>query len=127
MHLNRKYVIPLIILSLILTWLLSSLSNVNKAKNREGIVLSPDKSKSVEFIEAIGTSQLMMNYHKSLFVGGSNIVSGNFNENEMRIKWLNEDSLLIEYPESVQLRNQESELYFFGEITKVIYKKNDRN
>ena len=39
----------------------------------------------------------------------------------MRIKWMTEDSLLIEYPESVQLRNQEFELYFFGESTVVLY------
>ncbi len=118
---KRKYVIPLVVLSVTLAWLLSSLSNVNKAKNRDGIILSPAKTKSVEFIEAIGTSQLMMNYHKSFIVGGSNIVSGDFNENEMRIKWMTEDSLLIEYPESVQLRNQEFELYFFGESTVILY------
>lgn len=120
---KKVSVILAIIVVVILTWLGSSMINVQKAKNKEGIFLSPNKSKSVEFINAIGTSQLLMNFHENLIVGGSNIVSGNFNEAEIGIKWQNENTLLIEYPQGTALNHKEEELYFFGDTVKINYKK----
>lgn len=115
-------VILVIVVVLILTWLGSSMINVQKAKKKEGIFLSPNKNKSVEFINAIGTSQLLMNFHENLIVGGSNIASGNFNETEVGIKWQNENTLIIEYPQGTELNHIEEELYFYGDTVKINYK-----
>lgn len=97
--------------------------NVHKAKNREGIILSLSKNKSVEFINGINTSQLMMNFHRNLTVGGSNIVSGNFDRNDIEVIWQDENTLIIEYQKGTILNNQEAEIYFFGDIVKVIYRE----
>ncbi len=105
------------------TWIGSSMMNVHKAKNREGIILSPSKNKSVEFINGINTSQLMMNFHRNLTVGGSNIVSGNFDRNDIEVIWQDENTLIIEYQKGTKLNSREGEVYFFGDIVKVIYRE----
>ncbi|MBK6498033.1 MAG: hypothetical protein IPG48_08180 [Saprospiraceae bacterium] len=108
---------------IIITWIGSSIRNVQNAKSRVGIILSPDKTKSVEFINAINTSQILMNYHKAFTVGGSNVVSGDFKEEDINLKWRDQNTLIIEYPKGIELNNKEDELYFFGEIVQINYKE----
>lgn len=120
----KKYnLILFLFIAVVSTWIGTSILNVQNAKNRKGIILSPNKSKSVEFIDAIGTHQLLMNFHKNLTVSSSNIVSGNFDVNEIKVKWSDENNLSIEYPNGVKLRNKEEEIYNFGEIIKINYKE----
>ena len=95
--------------------------NVHEAKNRQGILLSPNKSKSVEIINILGRSQAMMNFHKNLIVGGSNIVSGNFEKDEVIMEWKDENTLVFKSSKDIKLTNKEEEIYFFGEIVKVNY------
>lgn len=120
---KKSNLILLLFIVVVSTWIGTSILNVQNAKNRKGIILSPNMSKSVEFINANGTSQLLMNFHKNLTVSGSNIASGNFDANEIKVIWSDEYNLSIEYPNGVKLRNKEEEIYYFGEIIKINYKE----
>ena len=120
---KRRTLIIVIVCVVLLTWFGTSILNVYQAKNRDGVFLSPDRSRSVEFVSLAGTSQLLMNFHKSLTVGGGNIVSGDFNENDIELEWKGDDTLIIQYPQSLQLQNKEDEIYFFNEKVKVEYRE----
>ena len=117
----------LAIFTIFIAWLAGTLMAVHKAKNRAGILLSPDKSKSVEIIDWGSNSQAFMNFHKRFIVAGSNITSGDFKENEIVMEWRDNKTLIIKHPKGTAFRNKEEELYFIGELTKIEYQELSSN
>lgn len=115
------YYICLFLLTIILFWAFTSYKSVQKAKNREGIILSPDKSKSVEIINSLGTTQVLMNFHKRFIGGGSNVFSGDIDINEIFLKWTDDNHLIVTVPSNSVIRNRENTIKFFGEIVHVEY------
>lgn len=118
-----SHVIPIIIVVMIVTWCITSISNVQKAKNREGIILSPDKSKSLEFVNTMGTYQVLVNYHKHFMVTGSNVTSGDFQIDDLKLSWIGNDSILIEHVPGINFNSKETELYFFRNQVIVQYEE----
>ncbi|MEP6793410.1 MAG: hypothetical protein ABJB16_03725 [Saprospiraceae bacterium] len=108
-------------MTIILFWAFTSYKSVQKAKNREGIILSPDKSKSVEIINSLGTTQVLMNFHKRFIGGGSNVFSGDIDINEIFLKWTDDNHLIVTVPSNSVIRNRENTIKFFGEIVHVEY------
>ena len=99
----------------------SSYTHVKQAQNREGIILSPDKSKSVEIIEIGDSSQAIVNFHKRFAVGGSNLASISFDPDRIEFKWLDENNLRVTVRKGARLSAKEDEIYFLGETVKVEY------
>ena len=124
-RMKSKHLIFVVCLTVLLVWGLSSTLNVQRIKSREGILLSPQESKSVEYINVLGSSQLLMNFHKNFLVGGSNIVSGDFEQNEIEYYWTDENKLTIEYPQDTRFNTKEEEIYFFGDTVKIQYQVSD--
>ncbi len=120
---KKRNAILMIVGVVILTWFISSYLQVQQARNRDGIILSPKKTKSVEFVNSIGTFQVMMNFHRKFVVAGSNVASGNFNENDIHLDWIDENTVLFKYPKGITLRNNEDEIYFFGETVNIVYEE----
>lgn len=115
------YYICLFLLTIVLFWAFTSYTSVQKAKNREGIILSPDKSKSVEIINSLGTTQVLMNFHKRFIGGGSNVFLGDIDINEILLKWTDDNHLIVTVPTNSVIRNRENIIKFFGDIVHVEY------
>lgn len=118
------YYICLFLLTFVLFWAFTSYESVQKAKNRKGIILSPDKSKSVEIINSFGTTQVLMNFHKRFIGGGSNVFSGSIDKNEILLNWADDTHLIVTVPSNSVLRNRENTVKFFDEIVHVEYHEN---
>ncbi len=119
---KTSFIITLILV-VVVTWLGFSMMNVQKAINRPGILLSPNKSKSVEIFGDQGRSQAFMNFHKGIMVGGSNITAGNFEKNQIVMEWQDENTLILKAPKDTKFFNREDEVYFFGDLVTIKYEK----
>lgn len=118
----KKSTFIIFILSVfIITYISFSLLNVHNAKKKEGIVLSPNKTKSVEFFDEFGTEQIFMNFHKHFIVGGSNVASGKFDKQNVELEWIEDNTLIIRTPENTIFSSKETKVGFFKEEVKIIY------
>ena len=116
-----KWVILILTCIMVVTWLITSFLNVHQAKNREGILLSPNQSKSAEVINNLGSSTIMVNFHKNLIVGGTQVATGNFLIDDIKLVWLNDDTLKIEAKKIFDIRNKEDKVQLFGNIVYIKY------
>lgn len=120
---SKENFLFLLVLSVIGTWFLGSINNVSKAKSRFNVVYSPDRSKSVEMIQAIGTNQIMMNYHKNLIVSGSSILSGTFDTSRIEVIWESNQLVYIALPKESVINDSEDSARFFNETIFIKYIK----
>ena len=120
---KRSHFITFIILIIITTFIVASIINIYKERNREGIILSPSKYKSVEISDSLGTTQILMNFHKYFIVGGSNVAYGEFDKNKAEFEWQDENNLIIRLPSNAVLRSKETKVQFFQEIVNIKYEE----
>lgn len=120
---NKTLLLLIITAVVILTWLASSMWNVKKAQKRVGVLYSPNKSKSVELIKKYNSTQIMLNFHETLLVSGSNVASGNFDINDIGLSWYDENTLMIKYPKETKFNSKENQIYFLGDFVDVQYKE----
>ncbi len=106
----------------IITWLGSSMMNVYEAKKRTGtIILSPNKSKSIEYINSRGQSILQFYYHKYVIVTSEVIASGEFNKSDLKITWPEETTIILESPNAANFEYRKDETFAFGETINILY------
>ena len=94
---------------------------LERQKNRDDVIYSPDKNKSIEIIQGVGTNQLILNFHKFITVGGSNVAVGDFDSNQISTKWDGNNHLIVLNPLNIKLRSKETIIKFFSEEVSVSY------
>ena len=116
-----KWFLLILVVIMLGTWLITSILNVHQAKNREGILLSPNQSKSAEITNNLGLTTVMVNFHKNLIVGGSHVASGNFLIDDIKLDWLNDDTLRIKVKKILDFRKKEDQVQLFENVVYIKY------
>lgn len=110
--------------------LLSLLACVTNTEStlREGVIFSPEKSKSIEFINppSSGTNtQLLVNFEKGWIKGAAGVFAIDAHEEELVVKWIDEEHLWVEYPVQKEFHQQNDTLQSFKERLYVQYQSYD--
>jgi hypothetical protein len=116
-----KWFLFILVAIMLGTWLITSILNVHQAKNREGILLSPNQSKSAEVTNSLGSTNVMVNFHENLIVGGSHVASGNFLIDDIKLDWLNDDTLRIRAKKILDFRKKEDQVQLFENVVYIKY------
>lgn len=118
-----KWFLLILVAILLGTWLITSILNVHQAKNREGILLSPHQSKSAEVINSLGSTNVMVNFHENLIVGGSKVAAGKFLIDDIKLDWLNNDTLKIRVKKLIDIREKEDKVQLFDNVVYIKYEE----
>ena len=97
--------------------------SLHQSRSRDGIILSPDKKKSIEISEFFGTNQIIINFHKLLRIGGAGVASGNFEIDQIEIEWIDNNIVLIKYPKGIEFNSKEDHSGFFGDSVEIRYRE----
>ena len=116
-----KWFLFILVAIMLGTWLITSILNVHQAKNREGILLSLYQSKSAEVTNSLGSTNVMVNFHENLIVGGSHVASGNFLIDDIKLDWLNDDTLRIRAKKILDFRKKEDQVQLFENVVYIKY------
>lgn len=100
-----------------------SISSVKEAQSREGIILSPNNKKSIEFISSKDRTQVLANFHKLFFIGGGNVVVINTKPDNIQIEWIDNDNLKVRCPKDSSIEFKNDVVSFFNESINIIYEE----
>lgn len=117
---KNKFIIASALFILIAYFLISYFS-FRKAITREGNITCPDLSKSVRYTKIFNSSQVYMEFHKFFNPGGSNVISFEQDLLDVRIKWIDNDTLSIYYPQEAKINWKEDSVIFFSDKVYVKY------
>ncbi|WP_373549527.1 hypothetical protein [Haliscomenobacter sp.] len=120
----------LIVRVLLSFWLLSLLACASSTESilREGVIPSPEKTKSIEFINPPSSginTQLLVNFEKGWIKGSAGVFAINALEEELVVKWIDEEHLWVEYPAQKEFHQQNDTLQSFKERLYVQYQSYD--
>lgn len=118
---KQKHFLLLLLIVFLCVWIFGSLSNVSRAKNRPNIMLSPDKSKSAEVVDGIGSTQILVHFHKTFTVASSTIASGSIDKDSLSMHWQNDSTLVIKTALSDVYTSRETHSQYFTESVNVMY------
>ncbi len=116
-----KWFLLILVAIMLGTWLITSILNVHQAKNREGILLSPNQSKSAEVTNNLVSTTVMVNFHENLIVGGSQVASGKFLIDDIKLDWVNDDTLRIRAKKILDFRKKDDQVQLFENVVYIKY------
>jgi hypothetical protein len=96
---------------------------VNEAANRPGVIMSPEKTKSVDLISYDHGTQIFIQFHKGLMAGGSNAGVIHTDSSRINIEWLGEHTLHVDYPPGAEVTSKEDVVYFFRDSVTVHFRE----
>ena len=120
----------LIVRVLLSFWLLSLLACASSTESilREGVIPSPEKTKSIEFINPPSSginTQLLVNFEKGWIKGSAGVFAINAHEEELMVKWIDEEHLWVEYPAQKEFYQQNDTIQSFKQMLYVQYQSYD--
>lgn len=95
---------------------------------REGVIPSPGKTKSIEFINPPSSginTQLLVNFEKGWVKGSAGVFAINAHEEELVVKWIDEEHLWVEYPAQKEFYQRNDTIQSFKEMLYVQYQSYD--
>ena len=119
--LKKSKKILLLIATFIITWLSLSYLDLQEARNKKELILSPDENKSVEIFKSIGTNQIFLNFHRLLMSSGSNVASGEFDVEKIEIEWIDNNKVLVKYPRDSKFITKNNNIKFFSTNVEIRY------
>lgn len=110
-------------------YIIGSFLSVFEARRGDEKILSPKKTKNIEFHSRNNETQIMCNFHKIFRIGGSHVALINADKSTITAYWIDDHSVEIKYPNQAEVKfhahanisNQENSIYFFGDTVIVSF------
>jgi len=118
---NIKRIGRYFIIFFIPIFILGSFISVIQARNGSGKILSPDKTKNIQFFRHENQTHIFCNFHKLFRIGGSNVAFLNVDTCDIKVRWIDNHSLEIRHPKNAEISPPISDPYFFGDTFTVTY------
>jgi hypothetical protein len=107
--------------------LISCANSVNE-NEEDALLYSPDKDKKIDFYnlaDQLNNTQIGITFKSSFLENGGGIFSIKADRNEVEVYWLNNETIIIEYPAEKEVYQKENSIKSFDKLVQVNYKPFD--